>query len=238
MAGRRERAKSAGRVLYDRNQTASHYASTAKEELCGHHRPRARYRAVRLGKRDPLRNEWADVGFAMAWNPSLRPWARWPRCTWMLIGLVLDQSGKFVGGESDGQDFDQGSPPRLCPPEPTREEDWALKRISLECRDGDAMRFWTLGLWKDDTAQPDLGPVATERRAHFLRRARRHKGDSRKANMRRFLVPSYLQHDEHPRQSSFSPRNRGIADSEEESRVREIARLLELIPSSIAARRA
>ena len=36
------------------------------------HRPRARYRAVRLGKRYPLRHEWADVGFAVAWNPSLR----------------------------------------------------------------------------------------------------------------------------------------------------------------------
>ena len=49
-----------------------HITPAPQRKFFGHYWSRARYRAVRLGKRDPLRHERANVGFAIAWNPSLR----------------------------------------------------------------------------------------------------------------------------------------------------------------------
>ena len=83
--------------------------------------------------------------------------------------------------------------------EPKREEDWALKRISLECRDGGAYALLgPSGCGKTTLLSLISGLLQPTEGRIFFDDSGRHRGDSRKAEHRAGVsVPGDLRHDEH-----------------------------------------
>jgi glycerol transport system ATP-binding protein len=113
---------------------------------------------------------------------------------------------------------------------PTREDDWALKRISLECRDGGAYALLgpsgcgktTLLSLISGLLRPSEGRIFFDERD--VTEATPEKRNIAQVFQFPVIYDTMSIHDN----LAFPLRNRGIADSEVESRVREIARLLEL----------
>jgi glycerol transport system ATP-binding protein len=113
---------------------------------------------------------------------------------------------------------------------PKREEDWALKRISLECGDGGAYALLgPSGCGKTTLLNLISGLLRpTEGRIFFDDRDVTEAIPERRNIAQVFQFPVIYDTMSIHDNLAFPLRNRGIAEAEVESRVREIAKLLEL----------
>ena len=114
--------------------------------------------------------------------------------------------------------------------EPKREEDWALKRISLECRDGGAYALLgPSGCGKTTMLSLISGLLRpTEGRIFFDDRDVTEAIPEKRNIAQVFQFPVIYDTMSIHDNLAFPLRNRGIAEPEVERRVGEIARLLEL----------
>jgi glycerol transport system ATP-binding protein len=114
--------------------------------------------------------------------------------------------------------------------QPNRDEDWALKTISLECRDGGAYALLgPSGCGKTTLLSLISGLLRpTEGRIFFDDRDVTEATPEKRNIAQVFQFPVIYDTMSIHDNLAFPLRNRGIAESEVESRVREIARLLEL----------
>ncbi len=114
--------------------------------------------------------------------------------------------------------------------EPKREEDWALKRISLECRDGGAYALLgPSGCGKTTMLSLISGLLRpTEGRIFFDDRDVTEAIPEKRNIAQVFQFPVIYDTMSIHDNLAFPLRNRGIEESEVERRVGEIARLLEL----------
>jgi glycerol transport system ATP-binding protein len=115
-------------------------------------------------------------------------------------------------------------------PVPKREEDWALKRISLECGDGSAYALLgPSGCGKTTLLNLISGLLRpTEGRIFFDERDVTEAIPEKRNIAQVFQFPVIYDTMSIHDNLAFPLRNRGIAEPEIESRVREIAKLLEL----------
>jgi glycerol transport system ATP-binding protein len=113
---------------------------------------------------------------------------------------------------------------------PKREEDWALKRISLECGDGGAYALLgPSGCGKTTLLNLISGLLRpTQGRIFFDDRDVTEAIPERRNIAQVFQFPVIYDTMSIHDNLAFPLRNRGIAEAEVESRVREIAKLLEL----------
>jgi glycerol transport system ATP-binding protein len=113
---------------------------------------------------------------------------------------------------------------------PTRDEDWALKKISLECVDGGAYALLgPSGCGKTTLLNLISGLLRpTEGRIFFDDRDVTEAIPERRNIAQVFQFPVIYDTMSIHDNLAFPLRNRGIAEAEVESRVREIAKLLEL----------
>ena len=99
MAGRREGAESPGRTLYDRNQTASHYACTAKEKFC---RPsQGRVLVTELSGSESVIHFDMNGQTWVSQSHGIHPFDVGSIATLHVDvdrAFFFDQGGKFVGG--------------------------------------------------------------------------------------------------------------------------------------------